>query len=145
MKENRKTAENRGQTPIEYGLFNPAKAASVFGNAAISGFSAASGGLKLAIATGLTPASVTGVGALPPAALAAWGTWNLKSSVSAWQRAQQQWKEAQCEDWSQATWKNLYGMLPGGTHYDDPGEASGPLNYIQNQGWWKFIGNFGYF
>ena len=117
------------------GLFNPAKGASALGNAAISGFSAASGGLKLAIAAGLSPASATGVGALPPAALAAWGAWNLKSSASAWQRSQQQWKEAQCEDSSQATWKNLYGMLPGGTYYYDPGEASDPLNYIQNQGW----------
>lgn len=126
------------------GLFNPAKGISALGNAAIAGFSAGSGTLKLAIAAGLSPASATGVGALPPAALAAWGTWNLKSSMSAWQRALQQWSEALCEDSSQATWKNLYGMLPGGAGYDDPDEASGPAAYIQEQGWWKFLGNIGY-
>ena len=127
------------------GLFNPAKGASAFGNAAIAGWSAASGGLKLAIATGLAPAAATGVGALPPTALAAWGAWNLKASAAAWQRSQQQWKEAQCEGASQATWKNFYGMAPGGTHYDDPGKATGPSDYIQSRGWWKFLVEAGYF
>src|SRR5439155_22543279 len=101
------------------GLINPVKAYVAVGNTAIAAYTAASGGLKIAIAAGLSPAAATGLGALPPVALLAWGTWNLKSSRAAWQRAQQQWKEAFCEDLSDATWQNLYGLLPGGTHYDD--------------------------
>lgn len=127
------------------GLFNPAKGLSALGNAAISGFSAGSGATKYAIAAGLSPASATGVGSLPPLALAAWGTWNFKSSLAAWQRATQQWNEALSEDWSQASWKNLYGLLPGGTHYDDPCEPNGPIEYIKTQGWWKFLQDLGYF
>lgn len=135
--------------PISYvdpmGLFNVAKGASALGNAAIAGFSAGSGGAKIAIAVGLSPAATTGVGALPPAALAAWGTWNFKSASAAWNRARQQWGEAMCEKSSDASWKNLMGMLPGGTHYDDPGEFSGPLDYIQSQGFWKLLSEAGYF
>jgi hypothetical protein len=127
------------------GLFNPMKAASALGNAGIAGFSGAAGFSKIAMAVGISPTAVTGVGALPPAALLAWGTWNLNSAVKAWERSQQQWKEAQCEDWSQATWKNLYGLLPGGTNYDDPSEYSGPFDYVKSRGWWKFIKELGYF
>lgn len=98
------------------GLFNPAKGASALGNAFIAGMSAGSGGVKIAIATGLAPAAVTGVGALPPTALAAWGTWNLKAALAAWDRSQQQWNEAMCESSSQASWKNLMGMQIGRAH-----------------------------
>lgn len=135
--------------PLSYvdptGLFNVAKGVSALGNAAIAGFSAGSGGVKLAIAAGLSPAAATGVGALPPVALAAWGTWNLKSASAAWNRARQQWGEAMCEKMSDASWKNLMGMLPGGTHYDDPGEFKGPIDYIQSRGIWQFIKEAGYF
>lgn len=127
------------------GLFNPAKGASAIGNTAISAVAGASGALKLAIAAGLSPASATGVGALPPLALTAWGAWNLKSSLAAWDRAMQQWNEALCEDWSDATFKNLYGLLPGGTNYDDPDEYSGPSEYIKEKGWWEMVKDSGYF
>ncbi len=128
-----------------YGLLNPAKVAVALGNSAIAGWTGAAGYTKLAVAAGVSPAAATGVGALPPAVLAAWGLWNLKSSMAAWERAQQQWSEALCEDWSQASWKNLWGIAPGGTHYDDPGEYSGPVDYIQNRSWWKFLQEAGYF
>ncbi len=126
------------------GLFNPAKAISAFGNSIISGVSAASGASKYAVAAGLSPAATTAVGALPPAALAVWGTWNFKSSLAAWDRARQQWNEALCESFSQSSWKNLYGVLPGGTNYDDAGEASGPIEYIKETGLWSFISQLGY-
>jgi hypothetical protein len=128
------------------GLFNPTKALSALGNASIAGYSAGAGGVKIAAAVGLSPAATTGVGALPPLALLAWGSWNLKSSMAAWQRARTQWNQAMCEDWSQASWQNFYGMLPGGTNYDDSADPySNPMQYIQGQGWWNFISNFGYF
>jgi RHS repeat-associated protein len=135
--------------PLSYvdptGLFNFAKGASALGNAAIAGFSAGSGGVKLAIATGLSPAAATGVGTLPPAALAAWAGWNLNAASAAWNRARQQWNEAMCEKASDASAKNLMGMLPGGTNYDDPGEFNGPLDYIQSRGVWQFLKEAGYF
>ena len=43
------------------------------------------------------------------------------------------WKEAQCEDWSLAAWKNIYGMVLGGEHYDDPGEAKNLMDYIKSR------------
>ena len=36
-------------------------------------------------------------------------------------------------------------MLPGGTHYDDPGEFNGPIDYLQNTGFGKFLSEAGYF
>jgi RHS repeat-associated protein len=138
-----------GGNPLNYsdplGLFNPAKGISAAGNSVIAGFSAASGGVKVAIATGLSPATLTGVGALPLAVLAGWGAWNLKASQAAWKRVQQQWDEAQCEKWDDSRWKNLWGMAPGGTNYDDPNEPDGPWVYIKSEGWWKFISEAGYF
>jgi hypothetical protein len=74
----------------------------------------------------------------------AWGGWNLKSGGAAYQRAQQEWNEALCENWSQATWKNFYGLLPGGTHYDDPTEYSGPIDYIKHTSVWEFLAHAGY-
>jgi RHS repeat-associated protein len=126
------------------GLFNPTKGLSALGNILISGFTGASGATKIAIAAGLSPASATGVGALPPLALLAWGTWNLKSSTAAFRRAVQQWNEALCENWSDASLKNFWGMAPGGTNYDDPGEPSGPFDYIRKD-FTRFISEAGYF
>ena len=127
------------------GLLNPAKAAVAVGNAVIAGFSSASGGAKIAIAAGLSPAAVTGVGALPPTALFAWGAWNLISARAAFQRSIKQWREAQCEKWSDATFKNFWGLAPQGDKYDDPSEYGNPYDYIQDKGWWKAISEGGYF
>ena len=126
------------------GLFNPLKAAVAVGNAGIAGVSAASGGIKISIAVGLSPAAAIGVGALPPATLAAWGTWNLKSSIAAWQRSKQIWKEAQCENSSDMSPKNILGLLPSGTKFDDVNEPS-PFNYIKSHGIFKILSESGYF
>jgi RHS repeat-associated protein len=128
------------------GLFNPTKAATALGNVGIAAWSAAQAAGKIAIATALAPATATGVGALPPAALLAWSAWNLKASQAAWQRAQVQWQQAQCQAWSDATLQNFYGLLPGGTHYDDPTDPySNPYQFIQGRGWWQFLQGLGYF
>jgi RHS repeat-associated protein len=124
-----------------FGLLNPTKAMSALANAGIAGWTGGVGIGKLAIAAGLLPAAPTGVGALPSTALTAWGLWNLKSSVAAWGRAQQQWSEAMCEDWSDWSWKNFWGVVPGGTGYDDPGEP----DYIRDRAWWKHLRDAGYF
>lgn len=127
------------------GLFNPIKGASAIGNVFLSAFAASSGSVKYGIAAGLLPASATGVGSLPSITLVAWGTWNFKASMAAWNRAVTQWEEALSEDFSEAKWKNLYGLLPGGTEYDDPCESSGPVDYIRSQGWFRFLSEAGYF
>ena len=120
---------------------NPVKAAVAMGNAAVAGISAASGGLKFAAASGLAP---TGVGSLPAGALFGWSAWNMRSSVAAGNRSRQQWAEAMRENWCAANWKNLYGLFPGGTHYDDPNEPSGPWSYIKTKGLWHYLSEFGY-
>ena len=104
-----------------WGLFNPAKVLSSLGNAANASRLYAGGTLKLAAAAGLTG---TGVGAPVGAGTAALGTWNLWSAQSAWTRSMQQWNEAWNESWSDASWKNLLGVLPFGTEFDDLCEPS---------------------
>jgi type VI secretion system secreted protein VgrG len=139
--------------PINYvdplGLFNPSKGLSSLGNAANAGRLYAGGALKLAGAAGLTS---TGAGAPAGAGAAALGGWNLWSGQSAWNRSLQQWNEALNEDWSDASWKNLLGVLPFGTEFDDPCEPSPwevlkdkannfkdkPLEFIREIGTWGF-------
>lgn len=129
-----------------YGLFNPAKALSAVGNVGIAAWTTTQATVKTAIAIGLAPAAATGVGALPPAGLLGWAGWNVKSASAALQRAKVQLREAMCEDSSQASWRNFYGLLPGGTQYDDPNDSyQNPVQYIQGQGWWKFLSGAGYF
>ena len=128
-----------------FGLFNPIKGISAIGNVFLSAWTASSGSVKYGIAASLLPASGTVVGGIPSIALAAWGTWNFKSSMAAWDRAVTQWKEALSEDFAEARWKNLYGLLPGGTEYDDPCESSGPIDYIRSKDWFKFLSEAGYF
>ena len=103
------------------GLFNPAKGLS----SAVNAFNAArlyrSGMVKLAAAAGLTE---TGVGAPAGLGSALLGAWNLYSATKAQERALQQWKEALQEDWSDATWRNLLGVLPFGQYFDDPCEPT---------------------
>ncbi|WP_272867046.1 RHS repeat-associated core domain-containing protein [Desulfobulbus propionicus] len=103
------------------GLFNPTKGIASLGNAANAGRLYAGGVLKLGAAAGLTS---TGLGAPAGTGVAALGTWNLWSAQSAWNRSLQQWNEAWNESWDDATWKNLLGILPFGTEFDDPCEPS---------------------
>lgn len=44
-----------------------------------------------------------------------------------------------CEGMGKASWKNLYGVLPGGDHYDDAGEYTGSIDYYSTKGWGKFL------
>ena len=130
-----------------YGLFNPTKGLSSIGNAVNAGRLYAGGVLKLGAAAGLAAAGVT---APAGAGVAALGTWNLSSAQSTLKRSVQQWNEASNEDWSDASWKNLYGVMPFGTEFDDPCEPSPkevfkdkarkfgekPKDFIQEIGTW---------
>ncbi len=111
--------------PVNYidplGLINPVKAVVALANAANAGRLYASGSLKLMAATG---AGATGVGAPAGVGAALLGGWNVSSAASAQERAMQQWSEALQEDWSDASWRNLKGLLPAGQHIDDPCEPT---------------------
>ena len=123
------------------GLFNPVK-----GWIAVQNFQIAVGSF-----IGGTQKMVAGVEALsinPALAPVFYGlaAWNFHTSSAAWERTKTTWKEAWCEDWGDASWQNLYGLLPGGTQYDDAKDPySGPIDYIENQGIWEFIKEAGYF
>jgi RHS repeat-associated protein len=104
-----------------------------------------SGGAKIAIALGFSPAATTGVGALPPMVLAFWGGWNINSGAASYRRANKLLYEAFREDPCDWRWKNLWGLAPAGTHYDDPHEPSGPIAYVREQGFWRFVAEAGYF
>jgi RHS repeat-associated protein len=116
-----------GNNPVTYrdplGLLNPAKAAASVLSAANAGRLYASGGLKL---TAAAVFAATGIGTPAGLGTAAWGAWNIKSATSAQRAAHQLINEAAGEQWSDATWKNLYGALPFGTHYDDRCEPGPP-------------------
>jgi type VI secretion system secreted protein VgrG len=102
------------------GLFNYAKGAVAIGNFLNGGRLLGTGGAKIAAGAGV---SATGVGIPVSAGSIAWGTWNIKSALAAAKRAKQQWGEACNEQASDASWKNLRGLLPFGQHYDDPQES----------------------
>lgn len=106
-----------------YGLFNPAKGAAAFGNAANAGRLYASGSLKVAAGLGMEG---TGIGAAPGALTVGVGLWNLKSGFAAQEASVDLMRQALAEDWDDATWKNLLGIVPFGREFDDPCEA-GPL------------------
>jgi len=136
----------RQVTPAAPLGINPTRALTAAGNVGLAAYMTTSATVKTGIAIGLLPGSVTGVGALPPAALLGWAGWNLKGASAALQRARLQASQAVCEDWSQRTTQNFYGLLPGGQYYDDPMDPyANPIQYIQGQGWWQFLGNAGYF
>ena len=128
------------------GLFNPVKGGVAIGNAIISAGSAASGAIKIGIAIALLPTAPTGIGALPPAVLLGWGIWNINSSLAAFERAHVIWNQALCEEWGDASFQNLYGLLPKGTLYDDDSDPySDPIDYMKKIGVWRFIIDAGYF
>jgi RHS repeat-associated protein len=104
-----------------WGLFNPTKGITSLLNAANAGRLYAGGWLKLAAAAGLAG---TGVAAPAGVGTAALGVWNLWSAQTALKRSSQQWHEAWNESWSDAASKNLYGILPFGTEFDDPCEPT---------------------
>ena len=111
------------------GLFNPTKCLSAIGNGANASRLYAAGMTKLAGAAGLT---ATGAGAPAGVGAAALGGWNLSSGMSAQTRGMQQWNEAFNESWSDASFKNLLGVLPFGTEMDDKCEPS-PLDVLKNK------------
>jgi RHS repeat-associated protein len=119
--------------PIDWvdplGLLNPAKALASGLNAINAGRLYASGALKIAAAAGLTG---TGVGAPAGAGLALLGLWNIYSGTAAQNRALIQWNEALQEKWSDATLRNLLGVLPFGQHFDDPCEPT-PWEFLQEK------------
>jgi hypothetical protein len=104
-----------------YGIpFNPAKVLTSMGNTANSGRLFAVANLKMA---GALAAGATGndIGA---AAMGGWAIFNLQSAAVAKVRGAALWSEAMNETAADASWKNLAGMLPAGTHYDDPTEPN---------------------
>src|SRR4029453_5943347 len=109
--------------------FNPAKGLVSLANSANTGRLYATGALKLAAAAGV---QITAVGTPGSVTLAAWGFWNLRSGYAAQQRGLRQWNESFAECSSDASLKNLLGVLPFGQEYDDPSEP-GPGEFFQTK------------
>jgi len=70
----------------------------------------------------------------------------VNSAYAAQKRAMQQWREALNECWSDASWKNLWGLAPFGQKYDDSGEPS-PYDFfrkeLKKKDWIQFLIEFG--
>jgi type VI secretion system secreted protein VgrG len=127
------------------GLFNPTKGLAALVNAANAGRLYAAGSLKLAASAGF---DITGAGVPAGIGTALWGAWNIKGALAAQNRGLCQWNEAFNEDWSDASWKNLLGVLPFGNRYDDPNEPSFKEFWLDNninklKNLWKFLGELG--
>ena len=90
-------------------------------NAANSGRLYAAGMLKLAVSGGLL---ATGAGSPVGVGTSILGVANVYSAGAAWNRSVEQWNSALQQGWSDATWRNLYGLAPSGQYYDDPGEPT---------------------
>jgi type VI secretion system secreted protein VgrG len=136
-----------GNNPVNwadpYGLFNPTKGIAALANAANAGRLYASGLLRLGVASGLIS---TGIGTPGSVVTGVWGLWNIRAGMVAQNRGLLLWKEAFEESWSDASWKNLLGVLPYGEKYDDPCEPSF-FNFWRNyeiENWWQFIGEIGF-
>jgi RHS repeat-associated protein len=114
-----------GGNPVRWvdpnGLLNPVKYLVCLAHAANAGRLYASGTLKFA-AAGAASGTVVGVPAAIP--LAAWGTANIYGATGAQKKAMQLCMEAANEMWTDASWKNLWALAPGGTSCDDPTEPS---------------------
>jgi type VI secretion system secreted protein VgrG len=113
-----------------WGLFNPVKGAVSLANSVNAGRLYNNGMMRLATSAGLVE---TGIGTPGSMVTAAIGTWNLKSAMVAQTRASTLWNDSLREDWSDASWKNLYGLLPYGEQYDDPCEP-GALEFWSDKG-----------
>jgi hypothetical protein len=118
-----------------WGLLNPAKAVSSMINSANAGRLYAVGSLRIAAAAGL---SGTGVGAPAGTGTALLGFWNIYSATKVQKRAVQQWREALEENWTDARWRNLLGVLPFGERFDDPCEPT--IREFLNQKYEKATG-----
>lgn len=59
-------------------------------------------------------------------------TWNLVSAEKAWIRSVQQWNETLGEKCSEATWRNLLGMLPYGSEFDAQCEPT-PWEFLKEK------------
>ena len=135
-----------GNNPVNdidpLGLFNPTKGIAALANAANAGRLYATGLLKIAGAAGLAP---TGVGTPGSVLFATWGFWNIRGAMVAQNRGLLLWNEAVNESWSDASWKNLLGVLPHGEEYDDPCEPSFKEFWwdYKIKNWWEFIGEIG--
>jgi type VI secretion system secreted protein VgrG len=100
------------------------------------------------VATGSLP---TGAGTTPGVGLLALGAWNLQSATVAKNRGLKLWDEAFTEDWSDASWRNLLGVLPWGDRYDEPCEPTigeffrQELRELQSGAidWWEVICEIG--
>ena len=92
-----------------YGLLNPVKFVVAMTNTK-KGVTRVLWGSE-AIASG-TPVGIAG----GPVLIASGGT--------LLERAYQQLKEAYCEEWTDASFRNLLGLLPYGQHMDDPSEPT---------------------
>ena len=124
------------------GLVNPTKAIAALLNAANASRLYNSGMRRVLGATGLAS---TGVGTPGSALSLAWGLWNIRGAMVAQNRGALLWDEAFKESWSDASWKNLFGVLPHGEKYDDPCEPSF-IDYWWNykiKSWWEFISEIG--
>jgi len=100
---------------------NPTKLIVSLANAANVGRLYAAGFLKLGAGSLLTG---TGAGAPVGVVALTFGTWNLVSAQKAWERSIEQWNGAFRQSWSDATLRNLYGVLPMGQDFDDPWEPT---------------------
>jgi type VI secretion system secreted protein VgrG len=127
------------------GLYNPVKGVVSILNAANAGRLYRNGILRLATAAGLVE---TGIGTPGSIVTGAVGAWNIKSGMTAQRRSLILSYEAFQEDWSEASWKNIYGLLPYGEQYDDPCEP-GFIDFWTDKikGWYnapiEFFGEIG--
>lgn len=111
-------------SPLIYGdplgLFNYWKGTAAVGNAILAGGNLAVG---MASIVGGTAAAGTGVGAVATVGAYGLAAWRITAAYNASKRSLQLFKEAQNECSSQGSVKNLLGLLPFGTNFDDPHES----------------------
>lgn len=113
-----------GGNPLNYtdplGLYNYWKGAAAVANAALAAGNTAAG---LATAVAGTAAAGTGVGVVATVGAYGFAAWRLTAAYNAAKRAKQLLKEAAQECPSDGSVKNLLGILPFGTNFDDPHES----------------------
>jgi RHS repeat-associated protein len=111
------------------GFVNPVKIFSALANAVNTGRLYGVGVLRVAVGLGL---NVAGPGNPLSLTTVAVGAWNIRSAGKAQARMVQLWCEAFLETRERASWKNLLGVLPFGTAFDDPNEPT-PTEWVRSQ------------